>query len=97
MAYNKDHEKPRRISIKIPADMINRYTVLHDWFGRHFELNKTATAKYAPDYEVVDVVTSPTMIVHWAMQYADMVEILDEEVRGKIREEMKRMEEKYGK
>lgn len=97
MAYNKDHEKPRRISIKIPADRINRYTVIHDWFGRHFELNKTATAKYAPDYEVVDVVTSPTMIVHWAMQYANMVEILDEEVREKIREEMKKMEAKYEK
>ena len=59
-------------------------------------MNRAATEKCGVGYEVVDVVTSPGMLVHWAMQYAGFCEMLDEEVRGKIREEMKVMEEKYG-
>jgi hypothetical protein len=35
------------------------------------------------------------MIVHWAMQYAGKVEIMDEEIRGKIREEIEKLGEKY--
>ena len=97
MAFDTDKEKPRRISIKIPVKKINRYTILHDWFGDHFSINKTATAKCEEGYEVVDVVTSPTMLVHWAMQYADFCEILDKDVREKIREEIKKMEGKYNK
>ena len=95
MAYNTDHEKPRKISIKIPTGNINRYTVLFDWFGKHFEINRTATAKCEEGYEVVDVVTSPTMIVHWALQYADFCEIMDEEVRERIREEIKKLTKEY--
>jgi hypothetical protein len=37
------------------------------------------------------------MIVHWAMQYAGKVEIMDEEVREEIRKEIKKLEEKYKK
>lgn len=40
--------------------------------------------------------TSPAMLVHWAMQYAGGVEIMDEEIREKIRDEIKKLEEKYG-
>ncbi|MBO4889457.1 MAG: WYL domain-containing protein [Lachnospiraceae bacterium] len=97
MAYNTDHEKPRRISIKIPTEKINRYTILHDWFGRHFSINKSVTAKCEEGYEVVDVVSSPTMLAHWAMQYADFCEVLDEEVREKIKIELKTMEMRYEK
>lgn len=95
MAYETDEEKPRRISIKIPSDKINRYTILHDWFGDHFDFNKPATAKCEEGYEVVDVKTSPSMLVHWAMQYSDFCEVLDEGVREKIREEINKMEVKY--
>jgi hypothetical protein len=35
------------------------------------------------------------MIVHWAMQYAGRVEIMDEEVREKIREEIENARKKY--
>lgn len=95
MAYETDEEKPRRISIKIPLSAKNRYTVLHDWFGDHFELNKPATEKCEEGYEVVDVKTSPSMLVHWAMQYSGLCEVVDEGVREKIREEIKKMEGKY--
>ncbi len=48
-------------------------------------------------YDIVTVRTSPYMIVHWALQYGTSVEILDEEIREKIREELKEMGEKYEK
>jgi hypothetical protein len=86
MAY----DEPRKIDIKIKN---TDYTILHDWFGNHYE-------KISSDengYDVVRVKTSPAMIVHWAMQYAGKVEIMDEEVREKIREEIKKLEEKYKK
>jgi hypothetical protein len=95
MAFDTDDEKPRRIKIRIPTDRINRYTILHDWFGDHFELNGKATAKCDKGYEVVDVVTSPTMLVHWAMQYADFCEVLDKDVREKILKETSSLEAKY--
>lgn len=96
MAFDTENEKPRKISIKIPADKVNRYTILHDWFGDHFELNKSATAKCEDGYEVVDVVTSPTMLVHWAMQYADFCEVLDQSVREKIIDGIVGLKKQYG-
>ncbi|MCR5589900.1 MAG: WYL domain-containing protein, partial [Lachnospiraceae bacterium] len=95
MAFDSDNDKPRKISIKIPTDKINRYTILHDWFGDHFEINKTATKKCEEGYEVVDVVTSPTMLAHWAMQYADFCEVLDKGVREKICMTIARVNKKY--
>ncbi|MCR5733036.1 MAG: WYL domain-containing protein, partial [Lachnospiraceae bacterium] len=95
MAFETDSEKPRKISIRIPTDKVNRYTILHDWFGDHFEINKTATKKCEEGYEVVDVVTSPTMLVHWAMQYADFCEVLDKGVREKINMTIARVNKKY--
>jgi hypothetical protein len=35
------------------------------------------------------------MIVHWAMQYVGKVEIMDEEVRGKIRKEIENAKKTY--
>jgi hypothetical protein len=86
MAY----DEPRKIDIKIKN---TDYTILHDWFGNHYE-------KISSDengYDVVRVKTSPNMIVHWAMQYAGKVEIMDEEVREKIREEIENARRKYEK
>lgn len=97
MAFDTDAEKPRKISIKIPTDKVNRYTILHDWFGDHFELNRNATKKCEDGYEVVDVVTSPAMLVHWAMQYADFCEVLDKGVREKINRAISRVGEKYSR
>ena len=91
------YDKPRKISIKIKTDDISRYTMLHDWFGDYFEKNKRASEKCEQGYEVVDVITSPNMIVHWAMQYGERVEILDEEIREAISENLKGLSKKYRK
>ena len=43
------------------------------------------------NYDIVVVKTSPFMIVGWAMQYGTTVEIMDEEIREKIREMLEKM------
>lgn len=35
------------------------------------------------------------MIVHWAMQYAGRVEIMNSDIRKRIREEIKSVADKY--
>jgi RNA polymerase sigma factor (sigma-70 family) len=88
MAY----DEPREIVIKIKS---TDYTILHDWFGNHYE--KISNIPDEAGYDIVRVNTSPTMLVHWAMQYAGRVEILDEEVREKIRREIEKIAKKYEK
>ena len=92
MAY----DEPREIQIKLRFD---DYTILHDWFGNHYEkideTMETDENGCEVQYDIVKVRTSPSMIVHWAMQYAGAVEILDEEIREKIRDEIKIMQKKY--
>ncbi len=85
---NMAWDEPRNIQIKIKN---TGYTMIHDWFGEHYE----KTNESEEGYDVVIVKTSPTMIVHWAMQYGMAVEILDEGIRKKIREEIAGMAEKY--
>lgn len=86
---NMAYDEPKDIRIKIKS---TDYTIIHDWFGDHYEKMETPCED---GYDIVKVRTSPTMIVHWAMQYGGAVEIMDGEIREKIREEVKHMEEKY--
>lgn len=96
MAY----DEPREILIKIKG---TSFTIIHDWFGDHYEkvtgdfaLGK-ANEYFSPEkgYEVVKVKTSPSMIVHWAMQYGDAVEILDEDIRERIHKEIDSLRRLY--
>ena len=86
------YEKPRHIRIKIPEGKI---TVIHNWFGSHYTTPKTTPPEKGFVY--VDVLTSPSFVVQWAMQYYDIVEIMDEDIREKIREALKKAEDKYSK
>ena len=94
MAY----DEPRNIRIKIKS---TDYTVIHDWFGDHY-VNVASVAKQDAEgdgtaYDVVQVRTSPAMIVHWALQYGPRVEILDEEIREAIKREIDRIKEVYNR
>ena len=86
------YEKPRHIRIKIPEGKI---TVIHNWFGSHYTTPKATPTEEGFVY--VDVLTSPSFVVQWAMQYYDIVEIMDEDIREKIREALKKAEDKYSK
>lgn len=92
MAY----DEPRKIRIKLRAE---DHTILHDWFGDHYEKTDELTEIDGNGrevrYDIATVRTSPSMIVHWAMQYAGAVEVLDEEIREKIRDEIKELQKKY--
>ena len=87
---------PREIQIKLRSD---DYTILHDWFGDHYEKTggflETDENGREVQYDTVKVKTSPSMIVHWAMQYAGAVEILDEKIRERIRDEIAKLKKKY--
>ena len=92
MAY----DEPQDIRIKIKN---TDYTIIHDWFGDHYE--KVDEVTRADDdgneihYDIVKVRTSPSMIVHWAMQYGGRVEIMDEEIREKLKAEISKLGELY--
>ena len=83
-------DEPREMLIKVSKSDEVRYTAFQEWFGNEWELTNE---KCEEGFEIVRVKTSPFMITHWAMQYGDRFEILDEEIRSDIREELKRMEE----
>ena len=84
------YDEPEDIQIKIKN---TDYTILHDWFGKNY---RKLREKCEDDYDIVEVKTSPSMMVHWAMQYSSYVEILNEKVRKRIRGEIKKVKKKYG-
>jgi predicted DNA-binding transcriptional regulator YafY len=94
---NMAYDEPQDIRIKIKN---TDYTIIHDWFGDHYE--KVDEVTRADDdgneihYDIVKVRTSPSMIVHWAMQYGGRVEIMDEEIREKIKKEAENVRKRYG-
>lgn len=87
---NMAYDEPKEIRIKIRN---TDYTILHDWFGNHYEKTKQPCEE---GYDIVKVKTSPFMIVHWAMQYAGAVEVMDEDIREEIRKEIETLQKKYG-
>ena len=82
------YDEPQSIWIRIPKD--GGYTILYSWFADHYK-----KIKDDGDYDIVSVTTSPNMIVQWALQYSDYVEIMDLKIREKIREKTKEIAEKY--
>ena len=93
---NMGFDEPQNIQMKIRNI---DYTMIHDWFGDHYEKVREVIEKDDDGrevaYDIVQVRTSPAMIVHWAMQYGTKVEILNEEIRERIKEELKKMTEMY--
>ena len=90
MAYGK----PRDIKIRVNDSNNRGFTFLHDWFGDHYEADPSSRND-TPDSIVATIKADPSMLVHWAMQYAGVVEVLDDEVREMIRKELEMMREKY--
>ncbi|MGE9993612.1 WYL domain-containing protein [Peptoniphilaceae bacterium SGI.137] len=75
------------------------FTIIHDWFGDHYDKVYEMIEKDDKEneivYSVVKVRTSPSMIVHWAMQYGTKVEIMDEEIREAICNNIRSLERLY--
>lgn len=92
---NMAFDEPRDICVKIRS---TDYTMIHDWFGNHYEKLNEACEE---GFDIVKVTTSPSMIVHLTMQYGTdrqgrlRLEVMDEEIREEIRKEIKAMGERY--
>lgn len=93
---NMAYDEPQDIRIKIRN---TDYTIIHDWFGDHYEKVDAVTGVDEKGneihYDIVKVRTSPSMIVHWAMQYGSRVEIMDEEIRKRIIVESRKVVASY--
>ena len=89
---NMGFDDPKEIRIKID-NTSKGYTIIHDWFGNHFEKTNEPCEE---GFDIVKVKTSPFMIIPWAMQYGTQVEIMDDEIRKEIKNRLKEMGEKYG-
>ncbi len=87
---NMAFDEPQDIRIKIRN---TDYTIIHDWFGDHYEKTDEACEE---GYDIVRVRTSPFMIVRWALQYGNAVEIMNEEIRKRIGEEIRKVGGAYG-
>lgn len=64
------YDEPIDIQLKIPN---NRYTVLYDWFGDNFQRILPLDDKY----DLVKIKCSPKAMVCWAMQYGDLVKVVN--------------------
>lgn len=70
-------------------------TFLYDYFGDTIRCVHTETE---PPYgDIVRVMCSPFGMVNWALQYADLVEVLEPtSVREAVKEKLERLNRKYG-
>lgn len=94
MAY----DEPEEIKMKIKS---TDYLVLYEFFGEHYETIKREKGidenGAQVQYDTVVVKTSPEMIIPWALQHGDLVEIVNDDIREKIEEELKKLLKKYQK
>jgi hypothetical protein len=86
------YDEPRNVTLQIRN---TDYTFLHDWFGDTYSARRTPSGKEG--YDLVDVRCTTDAMVHFALQWSDRVEVMNEDIRELIREKVKKMqEEKYG-
>ena len=84
----------RRISKYTEERQDVNYTFLHDWFGNSFTVDHRNST---PKMSIVKLRCSPFGITHWAMQYSDLVEILEpEDLRNQVKELLEDAMKRYG-
>lgn len=85
------YDKPEDVKIKIRK---NNYTIIQEWFGNHYKVLKT---ECNDEYDVIKVrISSGKLLVSWALQYADVVEIMNPDIRVEISKKIKELGKKYG-
>lgn len=100
---NMSFDKPVPVTLRIKSEKCEDnpkkrvrpgYTFLHDWFGDSFTYIRTE--KEPPYDDIVRVECSPYGMAHWALQYSELVEVLEpESLREDIKIKIKALNEKY--
>lgn len=99
---NMSYDKPIPITLRIvnprqgeDGKPWTNCTFLYDYFGDTIRCVHTETE---PPYgDIVRVMCSPFGMVNWALQYADLVEVLEPtSVREAVKEKLERLNRKYG-
>ena len=100
---NMSFDKPVPVTLRIKSEKCEDnpkkrvrpgYTFLHDWFGDSFTYIRTE--KEPPYDDIVRVECSPYGMAHWALQYSELVEVLEpESLREDIKNKIKALNEKY--
>ena len=86
------YDDPRIIRLKINTGDKRIYTTLYDWFDDHFAVTDEACDD---GFKIVEIKTSPAMMVPFALQYSDRIEVLNEDIREDIAEKIRLLERKY--
>lgn len=82
------YDEPIDIILNVNKD---RYTAIYDRFGEDYKYIKEVDNKK----DQIKVRCSPNAIVHFAMQYGAQVEVVTEEIREMIRDEMESLKNIY--
>jgi len=81
--------EPEQITLKLDRQ---RYTLLHDYFGEHYQYKKHLDEKW--DEVVVKCV--PDAMISWALQCSDYVEVMKpEKLRERIFQKSMHLVERY--
>ena len=86
------YDKPCRIKFRAKKSQDRIYTTFHDWFGDNFRSYDEPKSK---DSIILEVTTSPSMVVPFALQYSNMFEVLNPEIREEINRKIKELKKKY--
>ena len=85
-------DTPIDIHMRVSSKDSTIYTLIHDWFGNYYEVIKNTDET---DFETIIVKTSPSVIVSFAIQYPNRIEVLNEEIRKEIRNKANEIYRKY--
>lgn len=86
------YDKPRKITFRAKKSEEKIFTTFHDWFDDNFT---SRDDRQNPGSIILEVTTSPSLIVPFALQYSDMFEVVNPEIREEINKKISELRRKY--
>ena len=85
-------DKPCLIEFRAKKTQDRIFTTFHDWFDDNFDSYDDPENE---DSIILSVRTSPSLVVPFALQYSDMFEVVNPEIREEIKKKIKELKKKY--
>ena len=85
-------DKPCLIEFRAKKTQNRIFTTFHDWFDDNFDSYDDPENE---DSIILSVRTSPSLVVPFALQYSDMFEVVNPEIREEIKKKIKELKKKY--